>query len=200
MHVWLVHGYNASQGENTIDRMKPFLQREGFRVKEFNYKWLNGPVSGLFGAQLLNAHRASEFGKQALDAGPAARVAVGHSNGGAILYRLMVKDSTRFDQWHLINPALDNDVEFPAGANVTVYYTPGEMPTKLASYIPFTLWGDMGSVGYRGKSPVANINTASPGFGLHASYGHSDKFADNKVAFWSGFIANRIRNGAILRD
>lgn len=193
MNVWLVHGYNSRAGEGSIDRCKPHLERHGLTVNEFDYTWFNGSISGLFGAKFLNRRRTQRLQREAGASSSRPRVAIGHSNGCAILYRAVCEYPGLFSQCHFVNPALDNDVKFPSAVDVTVYHTPGEKPTEFATYIPWTLWGNMGSVGYCGASPrVENIDTSSECFKEFASSGHSDKFSWDKVAFWSAVFAARI--------
>lgn len=188
----LVHGYNANEGVTSIDLVAPTLRRRGFEVQQFDYKHLNGPLTGLIGATLLNASRATRLRNEL--AQDKKVVAIGHSNGCAILYRFMCAYPGVLSDSIFVNPALDRDVEFPDDCGkVTVYHTPGELPTRLARYIPFSLWGSMGAVGYQGPHPdVVNVDTSEIRYGAYASTGHSDKFAAGKVGYWADVFATRL--------
>ena len=192
----LVHGYNAGEGEATVDRLIEPFTKWGILCQQFNYSRMNGAISGLLGAKFYNERRAERLNKELSVMGKRI-VAVGHSNGCAILYRFMTRYPARISHYLFINPALDKDVTFPAGNRVTVYHTPGEVPVTMAKWIPFTLWGDMGSVGYQGEpnALVENVNTSDTNVHeLHRSIGHSDKFNRYHVNYWGNVFAKRILN------
>ena len=75
---------------------------------------------------------------------------IAHSNGAAIAY-LAAKNGAPIKNLTLVNPALDKDVVFPGQLeNIQVWFAPHDKWTGLAKYIPKSLWGNMGRIGYKG--------------------------------------------------
>ena len=153
--VWLVHGFNARNPENTIGKLRPWLETLGYRVQLFNYGWL-----GLLGVRFLNRRIAKTL-RGLIRVGD---VGIGHSNGCAILRRAAEKGAP-FRQLVWINPALNRNTELPPKIKLcTVLHTPHDNVVKWAARIPRHEWGDMGNVGYTGEDPrYFNMNTNQSG-------------------------------------
>ncbi len=198
--ILTVHGYFAEEGRNTVDRCHHYFRQAGLVVHEFDYTWLNGPLSGLVGARMFNGQRATRLVyEQRNRTQKPWRVALGHSNGCAILYRVLLSYPEMFHRYLFVNPALDSDVYFPhpderpegsPRPQVLIYYTPGDLAVTAAQWAPQWmngLWGDMGAVGYQGEEhpDVLNIDTSMEVYGQHRSTGHSDKFSGANVKPWS---------------
>ena len=190
-HCLLVHGYNADSGVGSIDRVIPSLERLGFTTVQYDYNFANGPLTGLLGALVLNGRRARDLYDHVALRGPL--VAIGHSNGCAILHRLMHAHPGLISKAVYVNPALDSDAEPPAGTRLSVFHTPGDRAVTAAKYIPFVRWGNMGAVGYTGSNPdVINVNTGSSVHGWRTSSSHSDKFNLDNVGYWAAHFAGHL--------
>lgn len=139
--VVLVHGFNVrDSGAGSTDLLKPPLEASGYVVSEFDYGWI-----GLLGAKVGAKRRAQALHSRH----SSAYYAIGHSNGCALIWRAAWLGS--FNVVVLLNPALDRDVQWPPHlSGIHVYHTFGDMPTKLATYIPGVVWGSMGCRGALG--------------------------------------------------
>ena len=149
-----IHGAFDGDGEHHIDWLAPFFAARGFEpITGFDYGW-----TGIFSAMVFNERIARML---AAEVAP-GDIGVGHSNGCAIL-----KDAADmgapFHELILLNPALDNSVTFaPQLKRIHVFYSPSEIPTEIARYLPLHPWGNMGRVGYRGNDPrVINVDLES---------------------------------------
>ena len=184
-----VHGFNVSDGgAATIDSLKPHL-KDGYEVGDFNYGW-----TGLLGALYGNQRRAVQLSKRFGDCIPLA-----HSNGAAIVHRAAMLGA--FEQGViLLNPALDRNIVWPAHVKkVYVYYSSGDVPTKLARYIPFVKWGASGFAGALTNDPrVVNVKTDASGWPAGArSHSHSGMFSTPmSQAFWAKHIESKLRRMA----
>ena len=103
---------------------------------------------------------------------------IAHSNGAALVHEA-AELGARFSHVILINPALDKHLEIENAKRTTVYYAPSDPWTKLAAFIPFSNWGNMGAKGYRPRSGICPRNTVNINLdrltGLEC--GHSGVFA-----------------------
>lgn len=140
--IHLVHGFNVSDGgKETTDKLRPYFESAGFEVTDHDYGWI-----GLLGVRFLNGRIAKGI-REKVKAGD---IGVGHSNGCAILARAC-EQGAPFKGLVLINPALNSDTVIPGVEWVHVYHTNHDSPVKLASWLPFHQWGDMGAEGFRGQ-------------------------------------------------
>ena len=185
--VLFIHGYNAREGEGTVDRMRAWFQKAGKHFTyEYDYSFMNGPVSGLLGARLLNARRAREAFAHMSHV--AKFDVVAHSNGCAIAKLLMEIEPYQVRRAVFINPALDRCASLPPGPLVYCLHTPGEMPTRVASWLPFHPWGRAGSDGMTDPN-VLNVDTSNPAHREFRSRSHSDKFqGDGMLNYWSSYV------------
>ena len=79
-------------------------------------------------------------------------ILIGHSNGCAVAYGVSKKLKTK--GLVLINPALNRDVLFPPDLEfIHVYWSKKDRITWLSKFVPFSIWGSMGSEGYSGSDP-----------------------------------------------
>ena len=174
----LLHGFNISnKGRTTTDKLRPYLERIGLRVREMDYGWL-----GLLGVRLMNGRLAKRL---AAHIAP-GDIGVGHSNGCAILARAADMGAA-FSGLVFLNPALDADRDIaPAVQWIHVYYNKGDEATRLSAFLLAHQWGDMGLVGYCGDDPrVRNYDCSM------SLSGHSAIFS--KLATWGPVIADNIR-------
>lgn len=148
--VYLLHGFNVRDGgESTIGTIADGLICSGFKVRQIKYGHI-----GRVGVRACNDNVAATIAS-AIEPGSSI---VAHSNGAALVYEA-AQLGAQFGNVFLINPALDSTKDIKNAKQVTVYYSPSDPWTKLAKYIPFSNWGNMGAVGYRGrKSDCVHLN------------------------------------------
>lgn len=84
---------------------------------------------------------------------------IGHSNGARLGRNCMYSDLF-FDQVFFLNAALDAALPFPETQYGRIYnfHNPRDRALLFGSMIPWSKWGQMGRVGYKGKSErIINI-------------------------------------------
>jgi len=189
----LVHGFNVrDHGEGTIGRFRPFLISRGWDNIMFKMGWM-----GFLRVYLHNkkhARRLAAAASNAKKAGNATVIAVGHSNGCAIIHMATTQFNAPIDRICYINPALEKD-KVPGGlvGQIDVWYSPSDRSVKLAKYLPRHLWGEMGSTGYVGDDlRFTNFNKEDM---VVSSREHSDFAAAEKLSFFGPLIANRLVTG-----
>ena len=185
----LVHGFNVKDGgRNSTDKLRPYFEYEGYNVMEADYTW-----TGLIGVRLCNKKMASIIAN--MSKGIPKLVAVGHSNGCAIL-RKALEMGGRFDQLVFINPALNRKAKFGRGVNwVHVWHSRGDAAVTFARFLPKHAWGDMGSVGYKGKDPrVVNYDKSDGKTWSVRSVRHSDVFKPNKLPYFGPKIVYSVEH------
>lgn len=161
----LAHGFNVKDGgKNTIDKLRHFLG--GHNVLQADYGYFD-----LFGVRFFNKHIA----KVVAGMTPAGSIGIGHSNGCDILLRACHMGAG-FSRLILINPALDNDADFPWNGKlrrIDVLHNVDDTVVTTSRFMLFHPWGDMGRVGYTGRDTrVINHETKR----LFNASGHSDVF------------------------
>lgn len=149
--VSLAHGFwSADHGEKTLHRLIPWFEAQGTTVLQFNYGWV-----GRLGVRLLT----DKFGNILAGMAWEGSTFIGYSNGNYIGHRAMEKYGAPFKRWIAIAPALDNDIEIPPQVeSMLVVASRHDWPTRIASWIPFSGWGDMGYAGYQGE-PDSRVTT-----------------------------------------
>lgn len=183
--VILLHGFNVSdEGEKTVGQLAPYLERAGFpSVKRVRYGWL-----GLLGVRALNGR----FARIIADLTEPGDIVIGHSNGCAIAFEA-ARLGAPFGQMVLINPALDDDVQFPPQiGRIHVWHSPSDSPVFIAKFLPWHAWGDLGADGYRGRydKRVTSYNKEN-GF-EESSREHSDVFTPEKIKFFGPLIVQAV--------
>jgi len=194
--AFLVHGFNVKDsGQNTTDKLAPYLSFTGYRVVELDYFW-----TGLMGVRLCNKKIANVIAQMShLAEGKV--IAFGHSNGCAILQAASLFGAN-FDQLVFINPALNRRAKI--GQNVKyihVWHSPSDTVVKLAKYIPNHKWGSMGAVGYQGEdSRFFNYDKedsklwTGPEGESYSSRSHSDVFSDRNLGYFAPRMEYAIRH------
>lgn len=140
--VYLIHGFNIKdEGAATTRTIRAGLERHGYDVTEITYGFFHR-VRVRFCNKGL-AHVIADLVE------PESTV-IAHSNGAAIAF-IASELGAPWTNMTLVNPALDNTLEFPPQLdNIQVWYAPHDHWTKLAKYIPNSIWGSMGHDGYKG--------------------------------------------------
>jgi len=190
-----IHGAYDSDGQRFVDWLAPYFVERGYHSDtSFDYGW-----TGIFSALLFNQRWSR------LLAGRVRKrdVGVGHSNGALIL-KEAADLGALFDTLILLNPSLDRGTTFaPHIRNIYVFHAPSEWPTRIARYLPFHPWGDMGRVGYRGRDPrVININAESPlnpSFRVtgHTGYEKHPEFWGPEIAACAPLVTRRLPQGRL---
>lgn len=160
-NIILCHGFNVKDaGKATLGRLKPYLREH--HIQDGGY----GDFK-MLGVRFFNDNIATVVAGMAND----NSIGIGHSNGCAILRRAAFH-TPNIKQLILINPALDNDLEFPDTVErIDVYHNKYDDIVTVSKWLPFMEWGDMGNVGYTGNSNrVFNHETNL----MFSAQGHSE--------------------------
>lgn len=188
--VWLIHGFNVSDGGNgSVGHLTPFFEQQGYEVKRFRYGWTALLMILPVTARLLN-RRLARLLADVIDAGD---IVVGHSNGGCIA-KLAADQGAPIGQLVLINPALDSHITFaPQIGRIHVWHSPSDRPVTIARILPRHPWGDLGAIGYRGPYDRRVIcYNKENGFPV-SSRAHSDIFTGERLAFFGPLIVQKIQ-------
>lgn len=138
---YLIHGFNErGEGKDTVGRMRNGLERMGHEVKLIRYGWMHRVR-----VRLCNTCLAKAIASMVK---PGSHV-IAFSNGAAITYKA-IKAGAPFDRVFLVNPALNAKLAIPRVRSVHVFYSPSDPWTKIARYIPASIWGHQGATGYSG--------------------------------------------------
>lgn len=125
-------------------------------------------------------------------------ILVGHSNGCAIAYHLLLLGAPAVGAV-FINGALETSIVRPGVTCgfIDVYWNPGDDITEAAKlgqelHIVDSLWGELGHSGYSGKDPnIASFNCGATK-DMPIVSGHSDFFTPDKLKVWGPFLAKRL--------
>ena len=180
----LVHGFNVKDGgEDTIDRLLPYIESEGLVVAQHDYGYLR--IRGVLRKNKIIAAKIKNYLSE-------RDVAIGHSNGCAILVKSLQQGAI-LDKLILINPALDKHFEFPSSVNeIHVFHNKYDKAVvaakwlrKLVFWRNSFLWGEMGNTGYKGDDKrVTNHALAK---------GHSAVFNNKNITAFSVMINDIIK-------
>lgn len=193
----LVHGFASKGGKGSTDRLRPFFEAAGYRVYELDYGWTLFPtytrankklaLSWVGWARALAALQKDLTGSDEL-------VGVGHSNGCPIL-RLSAWLGAPFTQLVFINPALNTKgKKTRIGLKVDkvhVFHARSDYVVRLASFIPWHVWGKMGAVGYKGKDARYRNYDLEKDFG-YSKVRHGKVFSDKWVEAFGLFIVDAL--------
>lgn len=124
-------------------------------------------------------------------------ILVGHSNGCAIAYDLLMAGAPA-TRAIFINGALETVFPLPPGLkSLDVYFNPDDTITEAAAVAERLgwvdkVWGELGHAGYQGND--SRVTTFNCGLtpGMPVVQGHSDLFTPAKLAAWGPFLASRI--------
>ena len=182
----MIHGVRSVDPlKRGVGRLAPAFRSAGFCVTVPQYGFIPAFAVGIL--QRIDDSIASTIGSflQPND------ILLGHSNGAALTY--LIAKHYRIRGAILINAALDSE-HIPDCDWVHVYYNSGDWITRLASMIPFHVWGDMGAVGYTGthRSTVINVDCGHPPEpDLPVLSGHNAIFQPGNTAAWARFMAGQ---------
>lgn len=154
----LVHGFNVSDGgENTVGRFRPYFIARGWDTITFQMGWMG--LIQVYTQNHQHAKRLAEAARNAHERGTEV-IALGHSNGCAVLHLATTEYDAPIQRMAYINPALEHHLApAPQVERLDVWHSPSDRPVKWSRLMPFSLWGAMGAVGYTGDDPrVFNFN------------------------------------------
>lgn len=187
----LVHGFNVRDGGRaTIGQLETFFSAKGIPCIVFNYHWL-----GVFGTYAKNGKIARRISKAAESAAKAGHrvVAVGHSNGCAILHRATIEQQARIEHLIYINPALDKN-RAPGGEvnRLDVWHSPSDKPVKIAKWLPKHPWGEMGATGYDGDDERIFNHNKEKDYPV-SSKEHSDMFILENLSYFGTEVLKDVK-------
>jgi len=200
--VLLVHGINVWRPGRTIGKLDSFFEANGIPCVIVYYTF-----TGILGSRWKNpkiAKRIAEITKNIKKESGTKIIAVGHSNGCAILHLATKDHAAHIDYLVYLNPALKRT--FAPGVCVKhcdVYHSPHDLPVKMSKWFSKVVnkisekwfnarpWGEMGAKGYKGTDKrMCNFNKEKD-FLVHSET-HSDMFRYDKIAFYGPKIVGRI--------
>jgi len=197
--ILLVHGFNVFNPEISIGKLRTFFEVQGCPTIMVDYGH-----TGLIETRLKNpkiATRLAEIARASKALHPGREIiAVGHSNGCAILHLATNKYEARIDTVVYINPALERHlVPGRSVGKCHVWHSPSDAPVKwgrrLSKIIPTRWfnarpWGAMGATGYEGDDPrMVNFNKQDDY--LLSSKSHSDVFKWGLISYFGQIIADK---------
>jgi hypothetical protein len=149
MKAVLVHGFNVRDGgANTVDRLAPHLEDEGYEVDmdEADYGFI-----GLTAVR-LRKHKAII---RIIDALQDADVVVAHSNGANYVLKAL-KHLPKTYHIHVVflSPAANRKAKFAESVKKAhVFYTKTDFWIWVSGLLPFHPWGRMGQKGAKTEDP-----------------------------------------------
>lgn len=143
--LYLLHGLHTRDPHSSIGKLAWYVspERDGLHPVILHYGYLIALLAN-FVNWVIARHLAKSMEK--------GSIGVGHSNGCTLLFEISKK--VEMTGLVLVNPALDADVVFPLSLKfIHVYWSPKDDVTWLSQFVPFSDWGKMGTVGYKGDDP-----------------------------------------------
>lgn len=189
MTIHIIHGIHSTQKYESIARLILPFQYAGAHVKYHNYGY-----ASVWTARWKNQGRAEKI----LPWIKPGDICIGHSNGCTLIWMLAHMGAPMHGAV-LINPALDDDAEFPAQLQwIDVYHNHEDTAVWFSDWfglkdlIPHP-WGKMGQVGYTGRDQrVTNIDTIDQTTSFRPpARGHSAIFSDTHIGSWAPYIVER---------
>jgi pimeloyl-ACP methyl ester carboxylesterase len=181
MKVHFIHGIRTD-ANSPVKGLIPYLHDAGFDVRYPDYGFELAVETRVFNPMLVGA---------LLPYIEDGDVAIGHSNGCAIIYELLARYAP-LRGVVFINGALEQDFTLPKWVSFAhVYWNPGDEITEAAKLgaelgVVDTDWGPLGHGGYLGDDPRVTRNpNCSATAGLPLVSGHSDIFTPVKLSYWA---------------
>ncbi len=142
--IHLLHGFNVrDQGLRTVGQVRDEFEEVGYTVRSLTYGYF-------FRARVRLCTRG--VAKMLACLAPPGSVLIAHSHGCLTAVQA-VEEGAKYSYLVLVNPALNRGCRFPSTLkHVDVWYSPHDRAVMLARWIPWSRWGDMGRVGYKGPT------------------------------------------------
>lgn len=152
--IHIIHGIHTSEGStSTPALMIPKLKRQHYNVVVHDYGWVLGILS-----RFQNEGRAKKIAPFIKE----GDIILAHSNGADITRRMLKSFGIKPAGIILLQPALDDDIEFEPGDYwINVFFNEEDKAVWIAKFLPLHHpYGEMGRVGYTGlDTRVKNYNT-----------------------------------------
>jgi hypothetical protein len=187
--IHLIHGIHY-EPSSPVTGLIPYLEAAGFDVAYPNYGFElaleTRIVNPMLQGSLLPYIRPGD-------------VLIGHSNGCAIAYELMMAGAPAIGAV-FINGALQTTIARPGSCKwIDVYYNPGDditIAARLAADIGIVspVWGELGHSGYAGNDPDIRDFNCGSSTAMPVVSGHSDFFTPAKLSAWGPFLAGRLQS------
>jgi len=190
----LVHGFNVrDNGLGTVARLAPYFNVRNWDTIVFRMGWMD--VLQVYTQNKRHAKRLAEAAKNAKLRNNQPVVALGHSNGCAVIHLATTLYGAPIDRVAYVNPALEKDL-VPGSAvdHCDVWYSPSDTPVKWARYLPKHIWGEMGRTGYVGEDDRMDNHNKQDDF-LVSSKKHSDFAKAEKLTYFAPLIINQLVYG-----
>lgn len=185
--VHLFHGIRSTPA-SPVKGLIPYLTAQGWDVRYVEYGYELALETRFINPMLVGAVFPY------IEAGD---LAVGHSNGCALIYELM-KRGAPFTGAAFINGALEQDIARVGQVGwIDCYWNPHDEITEAAKIgaelgIVDRDYGHLGGAGYLGgDDQISNINCGATQ-SMPAVSGHSDFFTPGKLAAWGPYLVDRI--------
>ena len=166
-----------SSGKTSIGKLIPYFERAGYLAELVGVPW------GFYIIPLLtrraSARKVAARAKELADAGYTV-VAVGHSNGCAIIARA-TEIGAPLDALVFFNAALEQSVRIGKQVRFVLNgYVPSDTVLKIAAVVPQPFWGNLGQANWK-----PNAAPAMWGANLTALFrarSHNDIWKDGREA------------------
>ena len=148
MKIVLIHGFNdISGGGDNIDKTQPLFEALGYEVEKDDADY------GYFSLWMVRFKKHSAV-LRIIGALKDADVVVTYSNGANYSMKALKLINRRIVVIHC-SPALNAKAKFPEAVSYAwVFHIKSDWTVWLAKLIPFSPWGNMGAVGYKGDNPI----------------------------------------------
>lgn len=186
--IHLIHGIHT-EPTSPVKGLVPYLEQAGFRVAYPEYGFELALETRIVNPMLVGS---------LLPYIAPGDILIGHSNGCAIAYALMLLGAP-IQGAVFINGALETTLMRPTGIKwLDVYYNAGDDITVAARIaadigIVVPIWGELGHSGYAGNDPRVSDFDCGRTPGLPVVIGHSDFFTPSKLEAWGPFLVNRLK-------
>lgn len=175
MKIVLIHGFNVKDGgENTVDKLAPYL------IKAGHYVEIDEADYGYYKLWMVRFRKHSAVCRiaRALETADAV---VDHSNGANYEYmalKLLQHQDRKFKVVRL-SPALNRRTAAPDNVTkCTVFFTRSDFWVWLSGLLPTHPWGQQGIFGYKGNDQrMRNWDMTD------LVKGHSGYFSDENIEF-----------------
>jgi len=191
--VLLVHGIRVRDGARSgVAGLREYFEEAGWKVVVVSYGYFflirsrlcNGPVAAVIACFVM-----------LLDELGFAVVAVGHSNGAAILARASMLGAP-FRVLAFVNAALDRTPKIGKQVRAVLnYHVRTDHILAIAAVLPFNEWGDLGRVGFPPDSYPAlwNVDLSDPAnWGGEAARDHNDALSAQKRVYFGPRIVDAV--------
>lgn len=139
--VLLTHGWRVKDPKISVGLLAAPLYDLGYDPILLNYGFTLLPSTTKF----ISSKAAKSWSARTLS----SDIVIGHSNGAQVAFEISHTGQNRATTMVWINPALDaNCSPGRSVQRLLVLYNPSDWAVRIGSWLPNTIWGDMGYRGY----------------------------------------------------